>query len=261
MVDYLGNKRFIFVLKLVLIWYLCIFSAGYLTSQTAATFTDKKQINGVFTAGTWESNETEVPDSEEKQDNSKLTFLSQGNQNIKKCEPVNIDVEIKNAGKSDMKQDSSYEVYYIENGNPKKHGEKVKLAEGEGVVPVLNQGETTKLTYLASNEGRYIFLANQSGSQHKESVWSKEIKVHCTSKKKGNTNENVGDTKKQNQEQSAKDTEKDTGEVKESIKDQPEAEEDEVDVQDEEKEKEAETVEPITDDANDESGESEDEKP
>src|SRR5699024_6743687 len=88
---------------------LCIFSASYSTSQTAATFTDKKQINGVFTASTWESNETEVPDSEEKQDNSKLTFLSQGNQNNKKCEPVNIDVEIKNAGKSDMKQDSSYE--------------------------------------------------------------------------------------------------------------------------------------------------------
>src|SRR5690625_1150816 len=240
---YLGNKRFIFVLKLALIWYICIFSAGYLTSQTAAIFTDRKQINGVFTAGTWEGNETEDPDSEEKQDNSKLTFLSKSNQNIKKCEPVNIDVEIKNAGKSDMKQDSSYEVYYIENGNPKKHGEKVKLAEGEGVIPVLKQGETTKLTYLASNEGRYIFLANQSGSQHKESVWSKEIKVHCTSKKKGNTNENVGDTKKQNQEQSAEDTEKDN-EVKESIKDQSKDKEDEKDIPDENKEKEA--VESIT---------------
>src|SRR5699024_11637004 len=75
------------------------------------------------------------------------------------------------------------------------------------------------------------FLANQSGSQHKESVWSKEIKVHCTSKKKGNTNENVGDTKKQNQEQSAEDTEKDN-EVKESIKDQSKDKEDEKDIPD-----------------------------
>src|SRR5699024_6032316 len=122
---------------------------------------------------------------------------SKGNQNIKKCEPVNIDVEIKNAGKSDMKQDSSYEVYYIENGNPKKHGEIVKLAEDEGVIPVLKQGETTKLTYQASKEGRYIFLANQSDSQHKESIWRKEIKGHCKSKKKRDAKEKVGDTQKQ----------------------------------------------------------------
>lgn len=255
---YLGNKRFIFVLKLALIWYLCIFSAGYLTSQTGAVFTDQKQINGVITAGTWESNEPENPDDEEKQDNSKLTFLSKGNQNIKVCEPVSIEVEIKNEGKGDMKRDSSYEVYYIEQGNPKQNGEKVKLAEDEGVIPALKQEDSTKLTYQASKEGMYVFFANQSDDQHKENTWSEKIIVHCPPGQETKTNENGEDTKKQKQEQSVEDAEKDS-EAKESKDKAEDTEEAVEDVPDENKESEA--VAPISDDVNEESGESEDEKP
>src|SRR5690625_3091833 len=217
---YLGNKRFIFVLKLALIWYLCIFSAGYLTSQTAAYFTDQKQINGVITTGTWESDGPEHPGEEEKEDNSELTFPSNGNQEIEICEPVNIEVKIINEGESDMKRNSSYKVYYIEQGNP-KNGEKVKLAEDEGVIPALKQGETTKLTYQASKKGMYMFLAKQSGDQQKENTWSEKIIVHCPPGQETKTNENAEDTKKQKQEQAVEDAEKDS-EAKVSIKDKAE---------------------------------------
>ena len=250
------NKRFIFVLKLALIWYLCIFSAGYLTSQTATVFTDKKQLNGVIATGTWGGSESEDTEDQEKQDNSKLAFLSKGNPKINFCETDNIDVKIKNVGNGDMKREGSYEVFYIENGNP-KNGEKIKLAEDEGVIPVLKQGETTKLTYQASQEGMYMFLAKQSGEQHKESIWSKKIIVHCPPGQREKINEKVEDPEKQKQAQSAEDAEKDK--TKEAIKDQPEDKEDGEDVQEENKEIEA--VAPINNDANDESGESEDEEP
>lgn len=253
------NKRFIFVLKLALIWYLCIFLSGYLTSKTAGVFTDQKQINGVITTGKWENNEPENPDDEMKLDNSKLTFLSNGNQNIKTCKPVSIEMKIKNVGKSDMKRDSIFEVYYIENGNPGKHGEKLKLGKDEGVIPALKQGETTTLTFEASREGRYIFLAIQSSDQYEESVWSKEIKVHCPPTKKEKVNEKMKDKKKQKQEHTEVGTEKNGG-TKESVKD-PFEDTDEAaeSVPDENKENEA--IIPTKDDINEESEENEDENP
>lgn len=43
----------------MVIWYLLIVSAGFLTTNTVAYYSDHKQGNGSMTIGTWESEDSE----------------------------------------------------------------------------------------------------------------------------------------------------------------------------------------------------------
>ncbi|GAB3056817.1 amyloid fiber anchoring/assembly protein TapA [Virgibacillus ainsalahensis] len=169
---------FMLVGKVVMAWYLILFSTTYLTADTAAYFTTSNQSNGVIYTGEWE-----------EPDNSTLAFIEKGNKNLKACEPVTLKMKIKNTGDGDMLSESSYDVYYIENGNPQKHGEKVELGADEGIIKALKMGETAELTYKASLPGRYVFVAYQHSDHPDEETWSKEIKVDCKSDKQPDNKE------------------------------------------------------------------------
>ncbi|MFA1821319.1 amyloid fiber anchoring/assembly protein TapA [Virgibacillus oceani] len=156
-----------FLVKLVLIWYLVVFSFSYLTSGTVAHFFDMEEADAKVLAGYWADG----------WDGSSLTFIQDGNENIKACDdPVEVAMEIKNVGDEDMVSGSSFDIYYIENGNPEKHGEKL----GEGNIPVLNSNESTEITYLAQEPGVYAFLAQQpEGHPEEDTVWSMWAIVNC----------------------------------------------------------------------------------
>lgn len=159
-----------FMVKLLLIWYLAVFSISYLTSGTAAKFFDTKETESAVKAGFWADG----------WDGSSLTFIEKGNTNIKTCDPVEIKTQIQNSGEGDMMAGSTYDIYYIENGNPEKHGEKLHLPDGEGNIPALMSGDSTEITYLAQNPGVYAFLAHQpEGYSEGETIWSKWVIVNC----------------------------------------------------------------------------------
>ncbi|UJL45361.1 amyloid fiber anchoring/assembly protein TapA [Virgibacillus sp. NKC19-16] len=180
--------------KLIIIWYLMVFSTTYLTANTSAYFTTTNDANGMVSVGVWEV-----------ADESSLAFIQNGNENIKSCEPVTLKTEIKNTGDGDMQSDLTYDVYYIENGNPEKHGDKLELGEGEGIIKVLKSGETTELTFKASEPGRYAFVAYQHDGHPEEETWSKSIKINCPPGQQTNTDENIEDEK-----ETTKDDEKET---------------------------------------------------
>jgi TasA anchoring/assembly protein len=163
-----------FMVKLLLIWYLVIFSVSYLTSGTAAHFYDTEDPVSKIDAGFWADG----------WDGSSLAFIEKGNTNIKACDPVEITAQVQNMGDGDMDEGSTYDVYYIENGNPEKHGEKLSLPEGEGDLAALKSGESTKLKLLAQEPGIYAFLLHQpEGYPGEETVWSKWVNVNCPSGK------------------------------------------------------------------------------
>ncbi|WP_026562240.1 hypothetical protein [Bacillus sp. J37] len=45
----------IVIIKIMLIWYLLLVSAGLLTTSTGAYYSNQKEANGSMTIGTWES--------------------------------------------------------------------------------------------------------------------------------------------------------------------------------------------------------------
>lgn len=176
------NRLLLLLLKASFIWYVLIFSVNYLTSDTAAYFTNANGASGDVTIGTWEEPEID----------SFLRFTSKGNDNIKACKDVKIYTKLKNDGPADMKESSSYEVYFIENGNPEKHGKKLDLSKGEGVIPQLDIEESTKLTFKASSPGVYVFTTKEiAGDSSSKTIWSKWIKVNCPSSKPADMEENT----------------------------------------------------------------------
>jgi TasA anchoring/assembly protein len=182
------------LLKAALVWYLIIFTASYLTTDTAAVFTAKHKTENTITIGDWV-----VPDD------SVLAFINNGNQNIKTCDQsVDLKVMLKNTG-GDMQKASTYEVYYAVNGNPEKQGTKIKLSKGKGNIQALESGKTAELVHTTNKPGTYVFAARQTNNELKDDViWSKWIKVHCPS-----------DGKKEIKEKPGKDEAKATKEPKE----------------------------------------------
>lgn len=166
------NRPLEIVIKVALICYVVIFSVSYLTSGTSAYFSSHQQVNPVITAGDWETEQPE--DSDEEWDESSLVFTTKGNQNIKQC-PAEIEIKLKNAGQGDMQDDSTYEIYYVQNGNPEQHGEKIELEENEEerIIEPLKSGEKTKLTYETNVSGVYVFVAYQHEKHpDEERTWS-----------------------------------------------------------------------------------------
>ncbi|WP_226528674.1 SipW-dependent-type signal peptide-containing protein [Metabacillus niabensis] len=47
------------IIKIMLIWYLLLVSAGFLSTSTVAYYSDQKQAHGSLTIGTWKSEESE----------------------------------------------------------------------------------------------------------------------------------------------------------------------------------------------------------
>lgn len=151
--------------QLLAIWYALIFTIGYLTSETMASFSSSSEITGKIKAGEW-------------WDGSNLVFIGKGNQNEKVCPSTEISVEIKNTGIT-MIGSTTYEVYYIENGNPQNG----KIIEKGDLKPLM-KNEVVALSYQAEEEGVYMFKAYQREGYvgEKEVIWSEKVKVKCKEK-------------------------------------------------------------------------------
>ncbi|MBS4173359.1 amyloid fiber anchoring/assembly protein TapA [Bacillus sp. FJAT-49736] len=150
-------------IKIIAIWYIIIFTGNYLSSNTGAYFTSTSDVMGYIQAGTWAK---ETPDSD-SEDNP-LSFIVK-DQTIKSCSSTNINVDVSNSGE-DMKDGSSYEVYYTDDGDP-KDGAKV----GEGSISVLASNGSESLSYSAEKPGNYKFKADTEQGE----VWSEMISVVC----------------------------------------------------------------------------------
>lgn len=160
------NQKLKLTIQIVTILYIAFISIGYLTSNTSAYYTANDNETIFIQAGYW--------------DESKLQFIKKGNDNLNEfiC-PVNefeISTVVKNIGKTDMLSDGTYEVYYVENGEPNVNG--IKVAEGN--IAKLVKGQKLALTQKVTSEGFYMFKTFENSGQNKENViWSEKIKVKC----------------------------------------------------------------------------------
>ncbi|WP_176330278.1 amyloid fiber anchoring/assembly protein TapA [Oceanobacillus rekensis] len=234
---------FLIVFKVTLIWYLLIFAAGYLTSDTAAHFNDYKETSSSITVGIWE----EELDDRDETDKSSLSFITKGNQNIKACQPTIITTELKNKGPEDMKKESSFDVYYISNGNPEKHGEKLQLSENEGKIDPLKNGGSTTLSFNADKAGVYVFKAKEQAVEDSKLIWSKWIDINCPSENNqpDANNDSVinEEVKPDQQNDEANENNKAKDEKTDTITEKPESTEAKEDTEESKIEKDAEVVE------------------
>ncbi|MEH7238463.1 amyloid fiber anchoring/assembly protein TapA [Bacillus sp. JJ1562] len=207
------KKRFFAILKIVLVFYLMIFSIKYVTSTTSAYFYSKGEATVSLTAGTWA-------------DNSRLEFTDRGNLNIQGC-PATMVVNIKNMSNSDMNSPSKFEIYYVDKdkdggkdkgGNPKIHGTKTDIPEGQNVIPALKSGEQTKLSFETNQdtgEGFYNFYAYQTNKSI-DNDWSVKVKVKCKSNNGKTINEQNDAPKEELPKESVENEKTDTPETKPS---------------------------------------------
>ncbi|WAA11837.1 amyloid fiber anchoring/assembly protein TapA [Fervidibacillus halotolerans] len=172
---YKKSKGFVIGYLVSSLCYLLIISGVLLSESTNALFNDMENTHG-FVHVNWDSDDGE----EDSWDKSSLSFIDQGGV----CK--NIWATIQNGKDSKgMEGPSTYEVYFVKKGNPKK-GEKV----GEGEVPPLESGETATLTFAAEKNGNYKFKVYQRpGHPGKGELWSETIKVTDCKKKKMNSEE------------------------------------------------------------------------
>lgn len=236
------DGTFLFVFKVTLIWYLIIFIAGYLTSDTAAHFNDYMETSNSITVGIWE----EEVDDQDETNKSSLSFISKGNQNIKACEPTKVTRELKNNGPGDMKKGSSFEMYYISNGNPEKHGEKLQLSEAESKIEPLKNSESTTLSFNAEKPGVYVFTTKEQAGEDSKAIWSKWIIINCPSDKKQNdeNNDSINNEEvktKQKSEETNENNESNNGDT-DSIIEKPESTEVKEGIEENKIEKEVEGV-------------------
>ncbi|ETI68436.1 amyloid fiber anchoring/assembly protein TapA [Neobacillus vireti] len=180
------DKKIKLASQILAIWYLLLFTVGYLSSDTGAYFNSSSQISGAITAGTWQ----------ELWDKSSLKFKNGENENSKKvkdqmitnCDVVEITAAIQNVG-NDMKGQSQFEVFYNESKNP-KDGQKI----GEGNIEPLKSGELAILKYSVNNPGNYKFKALQRPGhankyETRQELWSETITVKCQASSKSQNEE------------------------------------------------------------------------
>lgn len=202
-------RGFWFTSKIILIWYLLLFSIMHFTSNTSAVFSDTITPVGIIESGYWPAN-------------YELEFTEKGNLNFDACGPFEIKRTIKNKGKEDMNDAASYEVYYHK-ANPKKHGEKV----GEGSIPALKKNQTEELNFTAEEPGRYAFVAKYETEKGEKETWSFEIKVDCGSgQKSDNVKEKSNEDNNTAKEQSNEKAEENDS-AKEEVKEQDTSENEE----------------------------------
>jgi len=193
-----NNRFYLFSLigKVVFIWCLIIVTAGYVTSNTTAEFNDKVLVSDHGSIGVWEKDSEEPPPEEnEEWDKHSLQFVSKQTQKLSGCGPVVIKAKLKNKSDTAMTESLPYDVYYVENGNPKnKHGKKLDLPENEGIIPALKARETIALTFTANEAGSYMFHVGSSGE---EEIWSEKIMLKC----KANIGPKLNENNKKKQEE------------------------------------------------------------
>lgn len=165
--------------KVVLIWYLVVFSVSYITtSDTTADFTDSQEARGmIYVAGDWKV-----------VDGSAFEFTKQDSNEKRMCEPQNITSTLENNGEEDMRDTSTYDVFFSENGDPETDGEKMELDEDEGTIPALKLGGSQRLTFKATEPGHYKFVAYQL-DEEETGVWSEDIIITCEGEQKQDANE------------------------------------------------------------------------
>lgn len=186
--------------KVFTICYALIFSVSLLTSNTEAYFSQNNSVDAtISTAEDW-------------WDQSNLMFIGKDSEVIHICPPTEIAVEIKNTGQS-MTKETTYEVLYSgQHEAPDKSGKEITT----GSVPILNQGESTILTFQVEQEGWYIFKAYQregyqDNYEEREIIWSKRISVHCE-EEKSTEDEIATESVKQKEETEDKESDKDSNE-------------------------------------------------
>src|SRR5699024_11696275 len=94
-------QRVILFGKILLIWYLLVFSLSFVTtSDTTADFTDLKEGRGmIYAAGDWKV-----------VDESALVFIENDAQEWNTCDPKALKTTIENNGVEDMQDNSTYAV-------------------------------------------------------------------------------------------------------------------------------------------------------
>ncbi|SFM23357.1 YqxM protein [Gracilibacillus orientalis] len=171
-------KKIMIAVQILFILYAALVSVSLLTSNTSAFFNNTRAVSVSIPTGSW-------------WDGSDLTFIGNGNQNLNDaCPPVKFSVELKNNGYS-MISSTNYEVFYIENGNP-KNGEKI----AEGTIEPIKAGDVATLSYQAEDEGFYAVKAFQHPEYEGEAekvIWSEKIKVKCPKKEKNIEKEKQSD--------------------------------------------------------------------
>jgi YqxM protein len=166
--------------KIVMIWYLLLFTGTYFTSNTSAVFSSKVEPKGSIEAADWLKGQYE------------LEFEMSGTPH-RTCI---IDTFVKNIGPGDMTENVKFDIFFVKNGNPLK-GDKV----GEGQINALESGDVVKVSYEANKTGKYVFIVN--GKDKK--VESKKFNVECNLKEERSTNpevkteENINTNKEENE--------------------------------------------------------------
>ncbi|MFS0750783.1 amyloid fiber anchoring/assembly protein TapA [Oceanobacillus sp. 1P07AA] len=161
-----SKKKSILILKLVAILYVAIACLSMITTTGTASYFSERNQDGYVQAGVW-------------WDGSELIFTEKGTDPSTGCNMQTIQAQIKNIGK-DMKQSTTYEIYFSKNGDPKK-GEKISTKE----LAPLKSGKQTTLKFDVTQNGSYQFRVLQhpefknDGKQHDE--WSKKIVIKCKS--------------------------------------------------------------------------------
>ncbi|USK47034.1 amyloid fiber anchoring/assembly protein TapA [Cytobacillus oceanisediminis] len=212
------NKILLLAFKFVAAWYLLIGMSATLTGQTNAYFSDRDTVTGTIQAGTWETEEPGCSKGEKhgEWDCSSLKFVGQ------KYDGQKIYATIQNTG-SDMKTNGTYEIYYIEKGNPKKGkpvGEVLTFAP-------IKEGKIIEVSFIPQQSGSYMFKAYQ----HKDhpgngELWSEAITVSIDAGETDNVEEEKTEQKADVTEETAKEqvsnkTEETGKEAAEPTKDKP----------------------------------------
>ncbi|MUV38594.1 Protein ORF73 [Lentibacillus sp. JNUCC-1] len=205
------NRLLIILMKTSFIFYLVLFTAGYMISSTTAHFSSTTQISQQVATGTWSI-----------WDGSDLAFTEVIDQAEVSC-PAEITTVISNKGEGAMEDTSLYEVYYSETGNPQEDGAAVALNAGEGIIDVLEAGEMAELTYETDQPGFYQFVIHQREDHPRDAqVWSEKIEVICETEPEPEEEEPPAtETDKQENET---DEEPEKAKQKEKQPEQPEAE-------------------------------------
>lgn len=185
------KKRWVLetTIKLIGVWYICVFIVSFLTSNTSAFFNDSEEVTGIIQAGIWET-------QTDGWDKSSLSFNG-SDQVIESCDPSNISVDITNKGE-DMQSPSNYNVYYIAQGNPKNG-----LLVGAGEINPIQSNGSISLIFHAEQSGNYKFQAFQqlghgNNTDERQDLWSETITISCANGTNDKNNEQKTQEVKQN---------------------------------------------------------------
>ncbi|WP_231495770.1 amyloid fiber anchoring/assembly protein TapA [Paucisalibacillus sp. EB02] len=178
----LKKKKLVLFSKIIVAFYLVIYSFSYLTGGTIAYFSNSNQGYVSLTAGTWF-------------DGSKLKFVGNNGTDVdQSCPTVEISADFMNVGHK-MQGPTKYEVYYTEQGSngggsPENHGSPIYA----GQIQALEKDEVITLSFVTENEGFYVFKVYQregfEGKDKEKEIWSNKFKIQCKDDKdKNNKNE------------------------------------------------------------------------